>query len=115
MGKVCEVGIFLDSEQVMQMAIQLDRRNHVNMTLPTVGDDVADLIFAEASIGVQQRVAIKLDSRFRVEVELVPLPLGEKIELPFYLAFSAHRAFAADIHQRAAKRERGPVTDLNIW
>ena len=110
MGKVGERGVLLDAKEVVQMPIELQAWNHIDVPLARVRDDVLNLLAGEAGLRIQQRIAGELDVRFVVEVVLIRLPAGEKVDLPLDLLLGRKRSLTHIDHGSAIGRGR-PVFD----
>ena len=76
-----QIGVPLDAEQVVQVAVELQTRNHVHMPLARVSDDATNLVLGISPSGVDQRVAFQLDRELGVEVILIALPPRQKVDL----------------------------------
>src|SRR6185437_2515003 len=103
-------GVLLDAEQIVQMPIELQAWNHIDVPLARVRDDALNLLAGEAGLRIEQRIAGELDVRFVVEVVLIRLPAGEKIDLPLDLLLGRKWSLTHIDHGSAISRGR-PVFD----
>ena len=56
-GKIRQVRVLLDSEQIVQMAVELQARNHIDVPFAAVGDNLPYLVLGESRLGIQQRIS----------------------------------------------------------
>ena len=108
----CQTGVPLDAKQVVQVAEKLQAWHHIDVTPAGIGDDPAHLVLGISAAGINQRIAFQLDGKLGVEVVLVALPPGQKIDLPLDLVFRGQGTMA-EVEHDAAIRKRGPVIDFH--
>src|SRR5215472_15028216 len=97
----------------MEMTVKLHAGHDVDVTLPRVGNDAANLLLRKSGIVVEDRVAFYLDTRFGVEIILIGLPLSQKIDLFLDLIFGGQRS-VAHVDQDAAVRKGRPIADFDF-
>ena len=106
-----EIGVFLEAEQVVHVAVKFHAGNDINMALAGVFDDVPDLLARVAAIGIHDVVAFKLDAGLGIEVVLVDLKAGHQVYLT--LGFRYPDQFSlAEVYHDPAVGQRRPVFDL---
>src|SRR5579863_7640078 len=97
----------------MQVSVKLQAGNDIDVPLAPIGDDLPHLVLGEPPARIDQRIAIKLDACFVIEVILIGFPARKKIKLTFDFFHGGQRAMAHVDHY-AAIRERRPVVYFNF-
>ncbi|MBV6430551.1 MAG: hypothetical protein IANPNBLG_00665 [Bryobacteraceae bacterium] len=111
-GQRGKIGVPLDPEQVVQVAVEFKAGHNVHMALAGIRDDSLNLFPRIAAAGIDERVPLQLDGEFGVEVILVALPARQEIDLAFDFVLGGEGA-VTEIEHHAAIGERRPVLDLN--
>ena len=101
------------AKQVMKMTVKLHAGHDVDMTFTGVGNDAAQFVLRKPSIVGKHGIASQLDTRFRVEVILIALPVRQEIDLSPDLIFGWQRP-VAHVHHDAAVRKGWPIADFGF-
>ncbi len=63
-----QVGVFLEAEHIVHVAVKLHARDDIYMALARVFDDLPDLVARIAAIGIDHVVAFELNAGLGIEV-----------------------------------------------